>query len=121
VLIRVIQTHSAPILMDPSRALAMLATREMEWHVPIKMSALVCSTITAPRRARFASMPSAALDAEHQHLLHLVPIALGVDCVFQTHNAPIPMDPSRAFAMLATREMKWQEPVCKPSTLLPLH
>ena len=38
-LIYVIQTHSAPILMDPSRALAMLATREMEWHVPIKTSA----------------------------------------------------------------------------------
>ena len=38
VLIRVMQTHSASILMDPSRALAMLATREMEWHVPIKTS-----------------------------------------------------------------------------------
>ena len=32
-MIRVIQTHSASILMDPSRALAMLATREMKRHV----------------------------------------------------------------------------------------
>ena len=39
-LIRLIQTHSASILMDPSRALAMLATREMEWHVTIKKRVL---------------------------------------------------------------------------------
>ena len=66
--------HSASILMDPSRALAMLATREMEWHVRIKTNAWICSTITATSWARLASTPSAALDAEHlqQHLHQMV-------------------------------------------------
>ena len=71
VLIRVIQTQSASILMDPLLALAMLATREMEWHVPIKTSACIRSTMTALSWTRFASALSAALNAEHlqQHLL----------------------------------------------------